>query len=167
MFVGRELHHAWLNSLKHEAYKRAITLLKSASDFSLSQCSSRCLSKSISSSVVFVGASKELTNFYVIFKPVTLKKYHVSGWVLASNNGFAVSFQWLQKWCSCFRPNKPPPLRSVTGSYPWNPISIHCLVYLASRFLPGISMSHSCSSITEWCSSSYLSEVCLQKFSFS
>lgn len=83
MFVGRELHHAWLNSLKHDAYSSAITLLKSESDLSLSQCSSRCLSKSISSSVVFAGANNELTNFYVIFRPVTQKKYHVSGSVLA------------------------------------------------------------------------------------
>lgn len=93
MFVGLVLHHALSNSLKQVAYNKLITLEKSASVFSLSQYSSRCLSRLISSSVVLVGANNELTNFWVMLMPVTQKKYHVSGCVLFSNRGLAVDFE--------------------------------------------------------------------------
>ena len=37
----------------------------------------------------------------------------------------------------------PMPLKSVAGSLPWKPISVHCLLTRDSRGDPGIIKSHS------------------------
>ena len=42
-----------------------------------------------------------------------------------------------------FKLRMPMPLKSVAGLLPWKPISVHCLLTLASRGDPGIIRSHS------------------------
>jgi len=113
------------------------------------------LSKLTNGSTSYFGLISEWTSFWVIFIPVTQKKYQVSSFLLLKNISLQIFCQPLHKLCSYVSPSKPDPLRSVTGSLPWNPISIHYFVNRLSLGVSGIKQSQICSNMIAWRSSSY------------
>ena len=111
-----------------------------------------------------------VSNLFVILRPQTEKKYQKSLLILTSKclSDFSRYLDFASVMAkSCSRPSIPAPRKSVDGSLPWNPISIHWSVILFLSLVFGIRLSHNLYNLSSWFFKPSLNFIILQWFSIS